>query len=365
MDKVLYKKVCLGIVLLLLSGEFTAQTLKYVDAQKLLMVGKAQPNTEYYHRIDTALYKDLSPKVKYLSTLSCGLAIGFKTNSPIIAANWEVKPDKPSQNLSDIAHSGLDLYIKRNGKWEFAGVGKPTPQNTRSEYVIVQEMDNTEKECLLYLPLFSEIKSLRIGIKESANISAIDYPFKKKILIYVSSIVHGAEASRAGTTYVAKLSRRTGINFINLGFSGNARMENSMADCLADIEADAYILDCVPNATAKQIAERTGYLVRTIRAKHAKAPIIVMQSIAMDIGNFNLKIKNDLRIKDKTIQQQIEQLQHDGIKKLYFIRGEDLIGHDHEGTGDGIHPNDLGFQRMVNFLEPVLMNILQENELIF
>ena len=106
-------------------------------------------------------------------------------------------------------------------------------------------------------------------------------------------------------------------------------------------------------------------MVRTIRAKHAKAPIIVMQSIAMDIGNFNLKIKNDLRIKDKTIQQQIEQLQHDGIKKLYFIRGEDLIGHDHEGTGDGIHPNDLGFQRMVNFLEPVLMNILQENELIF
>ncbi len=80
---------------------------------------------------------------------------------------------------------------------EFAGVGKPTPQNTRSEYVIVQEMDNTEKECLLYLPLFSEIKSLRIGIKESANISAIDYPFKKKILIYGSSIVHGAEASRA------------------------------------------------------------------------------------------------------------------------------------------------------------------------
>ena len=26
MDKVLYKKVCLGIVLLLLSGEFTAQS---------------------------------------------------------------------------------------------------------------------------------------------------------------------------------------------------------------------------------------------------------------------------------------------------------------------------------------------------
>lgn len=67
-----------------------------------------------------------------------------------------------------------------------------------------------------------------------------------------------------------------------------------MADCLADIEADAYILDCVPNATAKQIAERTGYLVRTIRAKHAKAPIIVMQSIAMDIGNFKFENKKQI-----------------------------------------------------------------------
>ena len=47
------------------------------------------------------------------------------------------------------------------------------------------------------------------------------------------------------------------------------------------------------------------------------------------------------------------------------IYRQSIIHLKHEGTGDGIHPNDLGFQRMVNFLEPVLMNILQENELIF
>ena len=174
--------------------------------------------------------------------------------------------------------------------------------------------------------------------------------------------MHGAEASRAGTTYVAKLSRRTGVDFINLGFSGNARMENSMADCLSDIKADAYILDCVPNATAQQISERTAYLVETIRNKHPEAPIIVMQSIAMDIGNFNLKIKSDLRIKDETIRNEVEKLCKRGVKKLYFIEGKDLIGKDHEGTGDGIHPNDLGFERMATYLEPKLMEILNNNE---
>lgn len=342
----------------LFTGVVDAQVLKYTDARNLLMVGKACPSKEYYHRLDTALFRTLPPKVKYLSTFSCGLAIGFVTNSTIISAEWEVKPDKPSPNLSAIAHKGLDLYIKRNDVWEFAGVGTPELNGIQSEKVIVQEMDTTFKECLLYLPLFSETKSLKIGIEEGSEISTLPYPFEKKVLIYGSSIVHGAEASRAGTTYVAKLSRRTGIDFVNLGFSGNARMENCMGDCLASIEADAYILDCVPNATAEQIAERTAYLVETIRDRHPEAPIIVMQSIAMDIGNFNQRIKTDLQVKDRTIRKEVEKLCQAGIQKLYFIEGKDLIGHDHEGTGDGIHPNDLGFERMAAYLEPKLMEIL-------
>ena len=83
-----------------------------------------------------------------------------------------------------------------------------------------------------------------------------------------------------------------------------------------------------------------------------------MQSIAMDIGNFNQRIKTDLQVKDRTIRKEVEKLCQAGIQKLYFIEGKDLIGHDHEGTGDGIHPNDLGFERMAAYLEPKLMEIL-------
>lgn len=348
-----------GLVCFLFIATMQGQNLRYVDARDLSMVGKACSSKEFYHRLDTVLFKKLPSKIKYLSTHSCGLAIGFVTNSTIVAVKWTVKPDKPSANLSAIAQKGLDLYIKRNGVWEFAGVGIPDLNENSCEGLIVQNMDSQSKECLLYLPLFSEVKSLEIGIEEDSSIFPLQYPFKKKVLIYGSSIVHGAEASRPGTTYVAKLSRRTGIDFINLGFSGNARMENSMADCLASLNADAYLLDCVPNVTAGQVVERTAYIVKTIRKAHPKVPIIVMQSIAMDIGNFDAEKKNDLRMKNELILAEVEKLWHAGMQELYFIEGEKLIGYDHEGTGDGIHPNDLGFERMAACLSSQLLDILK------
>lgn len=350
------------LALFLLPTVLQAQNLKYIDAQNLTMVGKIKQTPAYYHRLDTTQYSNLPTKVKFLATHSAGLAIGFKTNSTSIAAKWGVKPDKASPNMTAIAFKGLDLYIKRNGVWEFAAVGKPTGDQNKE--ILIKEMDNSEKECLLYLPILSEVKSLEIGVDSVSTVEPLKYPFKKKIIIYGTSIVHGIEASRPGMTYPTRLSRRTGLDFINLGFSGNARMENSMAECLADMNADMYIIDCVPNTTADQINERAAYMISTIRKKHPNAPIIVMQSIKMDIGNFNLRIKKELMEKDQNIKMQFELLQKTGMNKLYFVEGTDLIGLDHEGTGDGIHPTDLGFDRMVNYLEPIILSILKKNQII-
>lgn len=326
------------------------------------MVGKAEPTPEFYSRIDTAKYNDLPPKVKSLARFSAGLAVGFKTASTTIAAEWSVKPDKPSPNLSAIAFKGLDLYIKRNGTWNFAGVGIPSvndPSVVDFKAVLVSETDDSEKECLIYLPFFAEIKELKIGIDSSAYILPIDYPFRKKIVVYGTSIVHGVSASRPGLNYPSRLSRTMGVDCINLGFSGNAKAENVVADYLSEIDADAFILDYVANTTVEQIRERTDYMIGSIRKKNPEAPIIVMQSIPMDIGNFNIKTENDLLQKDNAIRQETEKLQMEGIRKLYLIEGKDLIGHDFEATSDGIHPNDSGFERMANYLRSRLSEILE------
>ena len=338
------------------------ESFRYVDAEKLTLVGKIADTKNRYHRIDTVLYPDLPARVKVLLTNSAGLALSFKTNSSVITAKWCVTKSKAASNLTPIAHKGLDLYIKRNGQWQFAGVGRPTGECTEDE--IVENMDNSEKECLLYLPLYDELTKLEIGVAESATLVPVPSPFEKRILIYGSSIVQGASASRPGLAYPAMLSRATGLNFLNMGLSASAKMEKAVADLVAGTPADAYILDCVPNSSPEQIKERTAYLVEQIRNLHPSAPIIVMQSVIREHGYFNNKVGERVKQQNLQIKKEFESLQKKGVKYLYFIPAENFLGKDHEGSTDGIHPNDLGFFRMVQEIQPVMVEVLKKHGLV-
>ncbi len=334
-------------------------SLKYTNAETLSLIGKIAETKNIYHRIDTVLYPGLPPNVKRLLTNSAGLAIAFKTNSPVIAAKWCVTKSKAANNLTPIANKGLDLYIKRNGQWQFAGVGRPTGDCT--EGVMVENMDESEKECLVYLPLYDELTKLEIGVAPNASLQSMPSPFTKRILIYGSSIVQGASASRPGLAYPAMLSRATGLNFMNMGVSGSAKMEKAAADLVAATPADAYILDCVPNSSPEEIKERTAYLVEQIRKQHPAAPIIVMQSVIREHGYFNSKVGERVRQQNIQIKKEFEALQKKGVKYLYFISAENFLGDDHEGSTDGIHPNDIGFYRMVQVIQPVIADIFKKH----
>lgn len=339
-----------------------APKLVYTDASTLRRVGALLPGQPGYHRIDTAAYPDLPAGVKKLLTHSAGLAISFTTNSATIAARWCVTNATPYNNMTAIANKGLDLYIKKDGRWQFAGVGRP--DSVCSDAVVVKNMDRSEKECLLYLPLYDELKSLSVGIDEGASIRPGGDPFRKRVLIYGSSIVQGSSASRPGMAYPARLTRQTGVQFLNLGLSGSARMEAAAADLVAAIPADAYVLDCVPNSSPEQVTQRTAHLVRTIRSKHPQAPIILVQSIIRESGYFDRNIGDRVRQQNANMLREFEQLQQQGVTHLYFISAEELLGDDHEGTTDGTHPNDIGFDRMLQVLQPEILKTLKSHKIV-
>lgn len=159
--------------------------------------------------------------------------------------------------------------------------------------------------------------------------------------------------------YPAMLCRQTGYNFINFGVSGNAKMERSVADMIAPLPMDAFILDCVPNCTPEQITERTAYLVKAIRAKHPGKPIIAVQSIVRENSNFDLDIAEKIRQQNGNFLKEISALQKTD-KDLYMITADGLLGSDHEGTTDGTHPNDLGFDRMVQKIKPAVLKIFKK-----
>ncbi|CAM3816748.1 SGNH/GDSL hydrolase family protein [Mucilaginibacter galii] len=335
------------------------ENLNFTSASSFTLVGKSEETPNRYDRIDTNKYKGLPPRVAQLLTNAAGLAISFKTNSSVIAAKWCVSKSRALPNMMPTAQKGVDLYIKNGDQWQFAGIGRVS--GVCNDEILISHMDKGEKECLLYLPLYDVVDKVEIGIEKQASISSNEDPFKKRVLIYGSSIVQGTGASRPGMAYPARLSRASGINFINLGLSGSAKMEPEVANMVAAIDADAYILDCVPNTNPKLVTERTANLINTIRNKHSSAPIIVLQSLVRETGYWDKQLGAQVKQQNLNVQTEVLYLLQKGMKNLYFITSENMIGNDHEGTIDGTHPNDLGYDRMLKHIQPQIIDILNKH----
>ncbi|HLW50145.1 MAG TPA: SGNH/GDSL hydrolase family protein, partial [Sphingobacteriaceae bacterium] len=239
---------------------------------------------------------------------------------------------------------------------------RPGQQNC-NESILVTEMDSTWKECLLYLPLYDSVDQLEIGIGNAAGFEFVESPFKYNIPVYGTSIVQGASASRPGLAYPARLSRQTDLDFINLGISGSAKMEPEVADMIANLQMDALIIDCVPNCSPDNITERTADFIRIIREKQPGIPIITIEGALFESGNFNQKTAADMLLRNHRFRQEITRLQQSD-PHLYLIGADGLMGDDHEGTIDGTHPNDLGFDRMLQKIRPATKNILQQYNLL-
>lgn len=352
-----------SLIILLLHVGIYAQKSKdihYHNAINFTMIGKIMPTDQPYHRVDTTKYNSLPQAIKVKLTRSAGIAISFKSNSTSIHAKWCTDSRYPSAGMTPIAYRGLDLYIKNDGKWQFASVATPRNGKNCNEDKLIANLTDQEKEFLLYLPGYSTIDNLSIGVDNEAEITKGEYPFTKKILVYGSSIVQGAGASRPGMIYTSRLSRLTGYDFLNLGMSGSAKMEREVADMVSDIPADAYLLDCIPNSSPQQVLERTAYLMESIREKNPNAPIIVMQSVIRESSYFDQKLGEKVKQQNINIYKEFFKQHKQGMKNIYFIFADKLLGDDHEGTVDGTHPNDLGFDRMIQVIQPQIVEILNK-----
>lgn len=330
----------------------------YKDASKLYISGKLFATAKPYQRVDTVKYSNMPPAVKKLYTHSAGLAICFTSNSTGISARWCVTNPPSYPNLTPIASKGLNLYVEKDGQWQYAGVGRP--EGDCNTGFLVQNMDHSEKKFVLYLPIYSELSQLEIGIDEGSGLQSLPDPFQKRVLVYGSSITQGAAASRSGLAYPAVLSRRLGYDFLNAGVSGSAKMEPEVIAMLNDIEADAYILDCIPNSTEKNIKDRAVNMIHCIQRRHPGKPVILLNSIVREQSYVDAKVNNMVTSQNSAIDSIAADLINKGTPDFYFINTKGFLGDDHEGTTDGIHPNDLGSYRFVSKLEPIVADILKK-----
>lgn len=346
------------------------QGTRWFDLKVLDVEGQAWRDTKApYDRLPAKAEKKVRDAVWGLSRHSAGLCARFETNGTSIKAKWTLTsanlamPHMPATGVS-----GLDLYVRSDdGFWRWLANGRPTAQT--NEVTLVANLPPLRKgvasrEFLLYLPLYNGVSSVEIGLPPDATLAKAppyrndDGSLRKPIVFYGTSITQGGCASRPGMVHTAILQRRLDYPVVNLGFSGNGRMELDVVELLAEIDAACYVIDCLPNLEPAQVAERTEPLVRKLREARPKTPILLVEDRSYSDA-FLVESKRERNEYNRhALHSAYARLRGDGIEKLYYLDGDFLLGADNEGTVDSSHPTDLGFFRQADAFEQVLRPIL-------
>jgi lysophospholipase L1-like esterase len=318
------------------------------DAQQLVIEGKGWNDTQCtYQRLPDRAEGQVPAMVWTLARRPAGIAIRFSTDSARIAAAWD--GGGAMNHMAATGNSGLDLYARRQEGWRFCGVGRPQPHPTTVE--LARDLPAGLTEYLLYLPLYSPLDELRIGIAPDAVITRPPprpVSQRKPIVFYGTSITQGGCAARAGMCHPAMLGRWLDREVINLGFSGSGKMEPALAHLLAELDPAVYVLECLPNMTTPMVRERVVPFVRILRAARPATPVLLVES------PFNLPANPD----NAALREAFTALTAEGVKHLHYLPGDGQLAGRENGTVDGVHPTDLGFFEMAVAYEPVLKVIL-------
>ena len=331
------------------------------DVQEWGVEGKGwQDCVKYFDRLPARAQKTVRPAVWNLSRHSAGMSVRFETDADRISVDYKVTSSRLAMpHMPATAVSGVDLYATDDqGEWRWLSVSKPAQQTTRTE--LISGLKPGTRSYTLYLPLYNGTEFLKVGVPSGASFHPIAPRAEKPIVFYGTSITHGACASRPGMPHPAILGRRLDMPVINLGFSGNGKMEAAVGALLGELDAAVYIIDCLPNMVAKEVAARTIPLVRQLRAVRPEAAILLVEDRTYPNSPFLPSRQARHASSRAALQAAFAELKQAGVERIDYLRGEQLLGEDREDTTDGSHPSDLGFYRQANAMEPKIKRLLSK-----
>lgn len=303
-----------------------------------------------FRRLPEKVAKSVSNAVFELHTHTAGGRVRFKTDSPYIAIYAKMPVIGKMPHFALTGSAGFDLYVNNNYKSTFV-----VPFNINDGYESIVRFQSMEmREITINFPLYSSVSELYIGISNQADLrSPQPYRLEKEIVYYGSSITQGGCASRPGMSYESIVSRRINADYINLGFSGNAKGEDEIAEYISNLEMSCFVYDYDHNApTVEHLKDTHEKMFKRIRKNNPETPIVIMSR-----PKFYLTKNEMLRLDiiNKTYNNAVEN----GDKNVYLIDGRKLMEMaGNEGTVDNCHPTDLGFASMAKVVGDVLEKIL-------
>lgn len=349
------------ILLSLISVSLQAQV--FHDAASMDVFGKAVNNTvSHYSRFPQDVLDAARSDIRYLATDASGLYVEFRTDSPAIHVRWKSVKKLTMSHMSSVGSRGVDLYAKIDGGWRFVGSARPALDYLETTRCIIKDIDPGYRDYRLYLSLYDGIEKLEIGVEEGSGFVPVGQGKRKApVVMYGSSILQGGCVCRPGMAETNILGRWLDREVVNLGFSGNAKLDPEVATLMARVENPAvFVLDNVPNCKADLILEKGEKFVRILRDAHPSVPIVFVELAPYSQDAVSTKSAEDVRGRNAAQREIYKRLKAAGEKNLYYVSGAKLIGTDGEATVDYVHQTDLGQLRYAESLYPLLKKLVRK-----
>ena len=318
---------CIGLFLLSQLTFAQKSQIKWWNPQNAtfpVLEGQAWPEEvkNRYDRLPARAEKEVRDDVWFLQKHSMGLMLRFRANTSEIHIRYVVNEDLALPHMPATGVSGVDLYaISSDGDWRWCAGKFAFGDTITCTFKNLEPNDSYHKrgrEYRLYLPMYNSVKWLEIGTPDGTEFTPLAPRPDKPIVVYGTSIAHGACASRPGMAWTAILGRKLDHPLINLGFSGNGRLEKEVISLVSEIDAKIYILDCLPNLTIRpdsdekltieDVKNRILTSTRTLRKQHPKTPIVLASHAGYTDEDINPQSKHFYTEVNETLKEAFAEL---------------------------------------------------------
>ena len=312
-------------------------------------------NQPDFKRLPDDVARATSDGVNYLYRNTAGGRVRFATDSRYVAIKAEMPSIARMNHMPMSGSSAFDLYVDDpdTETTEFSASFRPDV-NMTDGYESKRDFGSRRMRFVtINFPSYSHVKNLYIGLQEDAKVEAgMAYKPFLPVVYYGSSITQGGCSSRPGNAYTNVISQRNNLDFINLGFSGNGKGEDTIVNYMATLSMSAFVSDYDHNAPNPEHLRATHFkLYSAIRKMHPDIPYVMVSR-----PNFNPHVKSDCE-RRSVILDSYHEAKRAGDQNVYFVDGASIFKGPYANlcTVDGTHPNDMGFALMADAIGEELM----------
>ena len=279
------------------------------------------------------------------------------TSSRLQATSVHVKFTTKAENGDWLwainGHSGVDLYVQdaaSAGQWRWATSSGNNPGATNGSMhktpggrdgttftatLGVMAQAEIPRNFTLYLPSRGNLHSVSVGVAPGSMApKALAPPApaaaaggEKPVVVYGTSILHGAAAGRAGMVYSSQMQRYLQKPVVNLGFSGHGLMQKEVGATISEIDASIFVLDCEYNMDqyTPAVVECLAYeFIKDLRAARPGASVLLVEG--HDHTNDWMEFSTTENSTRNAYRRAYNRVIADGDKGVFYLNGSLKLG---------------------------------------